>query len=135
MDNTAFLLFLDVVGWFCLDWYTTFMSYSDEFKLFSRTDLRPFGRRVLSYMGGPKNKGQFTSKEALTGKYDCKSLKINFIVSDRRTLNDDVKYVTGNNHASRKRLLRKCQNQIKHRLEHSKFSSMERKVIHWRSQP
>lgn len=83
------------------------MSYSDECKLFSPTGLRPFGGRVLSYMGGPKNKGQFTCKEAFTGKNDSKSLKINCIVSDRRTLNDDVKYVTGNKSCITKKIVEK----------------------------
>jgi hypothetical protein len=69
MDNIAFLLFLDVVRWFSLDNYTSFMRYNDEIKLFWRTGLRLFGGRFLRFMGGPKNKGQKICGESLPGKY------------------------------------------------------------------
>lgn len=86
LDNIAFLLFLDVVRWFGTGDGIHNMRYSNEIKLFWKTGLRLFHGRFLRFMGGPK----CTGGNADSGSF---SSKINFIVPDRKMLEDEKKFV------------------------------------------
>jgi hypothetical protein len=89
VNYIAFLLFLDVVRWMDLDKSTTSMSYSDDVKLFWSTGCRLFHGRFLRFMGGSKNKGQIIDSEAEQGTFKSEKSKVNFVVPDRRVLQND----------------------------------------------
>lgn len=87
------------------------MRYRDDIKLFWRTDLRLFCGRFVKYMGGQKNKGQYTCREALTDKNDFKSYKINLLQIEELWMTMwNVSLET--NHASWKKWLIQCQDHI-----------------------
>lgn len=61
LDNTAFLLWVDVVKWFSCS-STTAMRYSDKTKMFWKLGWRIFGKRFINFMGGFKNHGETVTK-------------------------------------------------------------------------
>ena len=88
LDNLAFLLFSDVVRWFGTETAIYSMRYSEEIKFFWKTGLRLFHGRFLRFMSGPKCPGRNIDSSAHNSK-------INFIVHDRKVLQDEKPYVEG----------------------------------------
>ena len=64
------------------------MRYSEEIKFFWKSGLRLFHGRFLRFMSGPKCTGRNIDSSAHNSK-------INFIVPDRKVLQDEKPYVEG----------------------------------------
>ena len=93
LTNIAFLLFLDIMRWYSLYDGTIAMRFSGEVKEFWRTGPRLFHRRLLWFIGGPKNRGQIFHKQASPGPYQPEEASLNFVVPDRRVWVDEQKLV------------------------------------------
>lgn len=96
LGNIAFLLFLDVVRWYGLESTSSTMRYSPEIKLFWKTGLRLFHGRFLKFMSGPKCTGKSISSGESPGLTFASDSEVNFIVPDRKVLQEEKKFVDEN---------------------------------------